>query len=118
MKLGAAAQAKSRTFFALNRHVRVGVGLAPEDRGRGRVTGWPTSVFATMGTVVSDLSAVARRAGRGGGGTATGVPRGPRAAATKPAGTGGAESKAPDSRGNLPWPRSCSACQARTSSET
>src|SRR5207245_9115114 len=57
MKLGAAAQAKSRTFFALNRHVRVG--LRPEDRGR--VKDWPTSAFAMMGTVVSDLSAVARR---------------------------------------------------------
>src|SRR5438309_11598514 len=58
MKLGAAAQAKSRTFFALNRHVRVG--LRREERGR--VKDWPTSAFAMMGTVVSDLSAVARRA--------------------------------------------------------
>src|SRR2546427_3555054 len=98
MKLGAAAQAKSRTFFALNRHVRVGVGLAPEDRGRGRVTGWPTSVFATMGTVVSDLSAVARRARWVGVSTATGFSRVPVAATTKLAGTVSATSKSPYSR--------------------
>src|SRR2546426_2652812 len=55
MKLAAAAQATSRTFLAVKRHVRVG--LAPA----GRVNGWPTSVFAMIGTVVSDFAACTRR---------------------------------------------------------
>src|SRR2546427_7559348 len=69
MKLGAAAQATSRTFFALNRQVRVG--LAPGERGR--VNDRPTSDFAMMGTVVSDFSAVARRARCVGVSTSAGV---------------------------------------------
>src|SRR5437879_3873254 len=56
MKLGAAAQATSRTFLALKCQVRVG------PRPRGRVEGCPTSVFAMIGTVLSDRSACARRA--------------------------------------------------------
>src|SRR3989441_6724163 len=97
MKFGAAAQATSRTFFALNRQVRVG--LAPGERGgRGRVKDWPTSAFAMMGTVVSDLSAVARRARWVGVSTATGFSRVPVAATKKLAGTGSATSKSPYSR--------------------
>jgi len=74
----------------------VGVGLAPEDRGR--VKDWPTSAFAMMGTVVSDLSAVARRARCVGVSTATGFSRVPVAATTKLAGTVSATSKSPYSR--------------------
>src|SRR2546428_13027691 len=102
MKLGAAAQAKSRTFFALNRHVRVGVGLRPEDRGR--VKDWPTSAFVMMGTVVSDLSAVARRGRGGGGGTPTPLNTAPPAATPKLAGTGGPEPQLPYPAMNYPQP--------------
>src|SRR3989442_3586988 len=102
MKLGAAAQATSRTFFALNRQVRVG--LAPGERGR--VNDRPTSDFAMMGTVVSDFSAVARRARCVGVRTSARFRRVAVAAATKLPGTARATSKAPYSRLNSPLPRS------------
>src|SRR3989449_11541492 len=100
MKLGAAAQATSRTFFALNRQVRVG--LAPGERGR--VNDRPTSDFAMMGTVVSDFSAVARRARCVGASTSAGVRRGAVAATTKLAGTVEATSETPYSRYESPAP--------------
>src|SRR2546428_13868400 len=101
MKLGAAAQATSRTFFALNRQVRVG--LAPGERGR--VNDWPTSDFAMMGTVVSDFSAVARRARCGGGGTFPRLRRGAPRAPTKPARPGQGTPQAPEPRHESPRPR-------------
>src|SRR2546430_16124368 len=101
MKLGAAAQATSRTFFALNRQVRVGLvpaGARGGRRERGRVNDWPTSAFAMIGTVVSDLRAVARRARWVGVSTSSGFRSVPVAATTKLAGTVRATSKSPYSR--------------------
>src|SRR5438445_3289922 len=98
MKLGAAAQATSRTFFALNRQVRVGLVPAGGRGGRGRVNDWPTSAFAMIGTVVSDLRAVARRARWVGVSTSSGFRSVPVAATTKLAGTVRATSKSPYSR--------------------
>src|SRR3989442_5432343 len=81
MKLAAAAQATSRTFLAVKRHVRVG--LAPA----GRVNGWPTSVFAMIGTVVSDFAACTRRARWVAVSTSSGFASVPVAATTKLRGT-------------------------------
>ena len=92
MKVAAAAQATSRTCFAVKRHVNVG--LAPE----GRVDACPTSAFATMATVVSDRIARARRARSAAVSTSTGFSSVPVAATRKPRGTVMATSKSPYSR--------------------
>jgi len=92
MKFAAAAQATSRTFFAVKRHVSVG--LAPA----GRVAACPTSALATMATVVSDRTARARRARSVAVSTSSGFPSVPVAATRKPRGTVMATSKSPYSR--------------------
>src|SRR2546425_12723703 len=81
MKLGAAAQATSRTFFALK--CQVSVGLAP----RGRVDGCATSVFAMIGVVLSDRSARASRVRSAVVSTSTGLSSVPVATTTKLRGT-------------------------------
>src|SRR6266545_7968527 len=112
MKFGAAAQATSRTCFALNR--QVSVGLAPA----GRVAGWPASVLEMIATVASDRSALVRRARWVVVRTSTGLSSVPVAATTKLRGTVIETSKSPYSRQNSPWPRYCSVFQPRTSSYT
>ena len=92
MKLGAAAQATSRTFFALKRQVNVR--LLPG----GRVNGCPTSVFAMMGVVLSDRSARARRVRWVVVSTSTGLSSVPVATTTKLRGTVISKSKSPYSR--------------------
>src|SRR5438552_214178 len=81
MKLGAAAQATSRTFLAEKRHVIVGLGPA------GRVAAWPTSFFAMMATVESEPSACASRARCAAVSTSSGLVNRPVPATMKPRGT-------------------------------
>ena len=93
MKFGAAAQATSRTFFALKCQVRVG----PARRGRAW-SGFPTSLRATIGMVVSDLSAWARRVRWVAVRTSMGLISVPVATTTKLRGTVISTSKSPYSR--------------------
>ena len=76
MKLGAAAQATSRTFFALKCQVRARLGPT------GRVAGWPASALAMIATVESDRIARARRARSVAVSTSTGLRSVPVAATT------------------------------------
>src|SRR5256885_16083845 len=97
MKFAAAAQATSRTFFAVK--CQVSVGLVPA----GRADACPTSPLATMATVVSDRSARARRGRPAGGRTPRGVAGGPGAGAPEPRGAPGGRPEGP-APGDTPAP--------------
>ncbi len=92
MKLGAAAHATSRTFFAANRQVRVAAAPA------GRVEGVPTSFVAMIATVASERWARASRARCADVSTSSGFCSVPVPATMNPRGTVIAKSMSPYSR--------------------